>query len=143
LSLSQPFISYLKTQKKIQDILVQEGMQKNNIPNSYKIDKAGWCPKENQTYSMNMFLLDDDIIRLMKEHVVGVADEGKMWAKNHPDVAKAFFHPHTRVLPESASEFGFVPSAVVINLGASEEQEETGESHGLTKLKPSKLNEHL
>jgi hypothetical protein len=107
------------------------------------MDTTGWYPNEGQTYSMNMFLLDEDIVQLMKDYVVGIKDEGKMWAKNHPDAAKAFFHPHTRILPESADQFGFVPSAVVINVGATEEQEETGDSQELTELEPSKLKEYL
>jgi hypothetical protein len=75
------------------------------IDRKYRIDPDNWMPPDTkQFYSLNQYLLDDDVINIMENYVSNLDSK---FAKNYAELAQSFFHPSTMTYPTKALEYGF------------------------------------
>jgi hypothetical protein len=116
-------------------------MNKGHIRNECHIEpKENCCTEQGDCFSLNQFLLDDNVLEVMNNHLS--MNLTKNWAEEHPDCTAKFFHPSTQIHPFGALHCGFKNKEINLGDQLNEDKDDSNDDK-LVALSEEKLGKYL
>ena len=97
--------------------------------------------EEGNCFSLNQFLLDDNVMEVMKNCIS--MNLTKNWAEEHPDCTTKFFHPFAQIHPLGALCCGFKNKKINLGDQLNEDKDGSNDDKLVALSEDKKLGEYL